>query len=408
MDKKKLLIISISAPPKNAPESLQAGKYFKYLNKEYFDITLVTSKVIGGWRPYDEGLNRYLIGINKVIEVPTWNNRYIPRIIRFLSPSFLEMPDEDAPFHWRHRYIKKKTQENKPDIIYSRSTPISSAILALKLKSYYPVPWVMHLSDPWVDNPYLRIGKKGRKYNEAMESRCFQEADKITVTSQKTLDLYSHKYPSHAKKLLVFPNVYDPDLEEKVTDSLPKNLTFVHTGRLYGSRNAKSMILAIERFISKNPECESQINFLFAGFADNANQELFNQCGLQCVKYLGALTYDESVTLQQNAHVLVNIDSDEKDDRFKLFFPSKILDYFLARKKILCITANNSTTESIVNGKYGHCFTHDDIQSISNYIAMCFTKFSSEEDSFFCNPDIPFQFSASANAQKLSALLNEL
>ena len=222
ISKKKLLIISVSAPPKNAPESLQTGKYLKYLDKERFNITLVTSEISGGWRPYDEKLRRYLTGIKRVVKVPTWNNRYILKTVRLFKPSLLEMPDNDAPFHWRHQYVKKKIKTTIPDIIYSRSTPISSSILALKLKSYYAIPWVMHLSDPWVDNPYLQAGKRGKEYNEIMEKRCFQEADRITVTSQKTFDLYQDKYPLYANKLLVLPNVYDPKLEEKKTKNFSK------------------------------------------------------------------------------------------------------------------------------------------------------------------------------------------
>ena len=407
-DKKNLLIVSISAPPKNAPESLQAGKYFKYLTAEYFNTTLITSKVIGGWRPYDEKLNRYLVGISRVIEVPVWTNRYVLKILKFFQPSLLEMPDSDAPFHWHYRYVRKRLL-NKPDVIYSRSTPMSSSVLALKLKSRYRVPWVMHLSDPWVDNPYLHLGKKGRSYNEKMEALCFREADKITVTSQKTLELYKNKYPSCSKKLHVFPNVYDPDIEVVGTDiSALKKLTFVHTGRLYKSRSAKSMLRAIEMFVSKYPRGEDQIDILFAGFADSTNIDLFEQCSLRCVKYLGALTYDESIALQQNAHVLVNIDSNEKDDRFKLFFPSKLLDYFLAQKTILCITDNNSTTHDVVNGKHGHCFTHDDILGIADYIEVCHKKFISGDKLYFVNPDVPSEFSARDNAQKLSSLLKGL
>ncbi|WP_277476813.1 glycosyltransferase [Catalinimonas alkaloidigena] len=406
--KKKLLIVSISAPPKNAPESLQAAKYFKYLSYEDFNTTLITSKISDGWRPNDDTLKPYLKNIHKVIEIPIWPNRYIHALTSLLCPFLLEKPDGDAPFHWRYQQVKKKLKNDEPDIIYSRSTPISSSILALKLKMNYKVPWVMHLSDPWVDNPYLNLKKKGKSYNKKKESLCFKYADRVTVTSKKTLELYQEKYPEHTDKLLLYPNVYDPDLLNEIDLTLNEKLTFVHTGRLYESRNVKSMLSAIEKFISRNPAAQGHVDFIFAGFADEKNKQIMTNCSLGCVKYLGALPFDKSLYLQRSAHVLINIDSDEQDSRFQLFFPSKLLDYFVAKKTMLCITAEGSTTYDLIEDKYGRCFTHDDIEGLADYITVCYEKFVLGDKQFFYNADVPTEFSASVNGKRLSTLLKEL
>src|SRR5690606_29703164 len=159
----KILFASISAPPKNAPESLQAAKYLKYLTLEN-DVTLITSQVAGGWRPKDDTLTGLLKNITCIITLPIWSNKYIYHLVKRLSPWLLQQPDEDAPFHWKYKQVVKQLKDYVPDIIYSRSTPLSSHFLAYKLKKIYQKPWVMHLSDPWVDNPYNKFKDKELAY----------------------------------------------------------------------------------------------------------------------------------------------------------------------------------------------------------------------------------------------------
>src|SRR5690606_19230405 len=96
---------------------------------------------------------------------------------------WLNKPDTDFLFHWEGKIILKKIS-SKPNIIYSRSTPFSSAILGIKLKQKLSVPWVMHLSDPWSDSPY---GNYKNTYNIKAERQCFESADLISFTTAETL-----------------------------------------------------------------------------------------------------------------------------------------------------------------------------------------------------------------------------
>ncbi|MBK7639037.1 MAG: hypothetical protein IPJ22_03020 [Bacteroidetes bacterium] len=53
----------------------------------------------------------------------------------------------------------------------------------MKLKAYYKVPWVMHLSDPWADSPVNVLTGSTKKLNLEMERLCFENAiPKNTLT----------------------------------------------------------------------------------------------------------------------------------------------------------------------------------------------------------------------------------
>lgn len=365
--KKEVLFVSISAPPKNAPESLQAGKYLKYLAQSN-NVTLVTSKIAGGWRPEDESLKLNLKDVKRIIEFPIWPNRVMYHLVKKLFP-FLLQPDEDIPFAWRWKKIKSLLNK-KPAVIYSRSTPLSSHFLAYKMRQAYNVPWFMHLSDPWVDNPYNKYSEAEKSFNIKWEKVFFETADKITFTSEKTLTFYQNKYPLLTGKFIVLPNVYDPD---DLQTSIPeggetKKLTLVHTGRLYESRSALTFLEALKTAVSTNPAVENNIRVVFAGFCDAVHEKAFKSFPSPCLSYLGPVSFKDSVNLQNNADVLIAIDSKENDPRFSMFFPSKLLDYFLTRKMIVGITTKKSTTEELIHGKYGLCFTHSDKDAITDFI----------------------------------------
>jgi glycosyltransferase involved in cell wall biosynthesis len=402
---KKILFVSISAPPKNAPESLQVAKYLKYL-AEANQVTLVTSKISGGWRPKDAGLEKHLKNINKLIEVPVWDNRLQHFIYKKFLPDKLSKPDEDAPFHWKFNQVRKQLNGYVPDIIYSRSTPLSSHFLAYKLFLLYKKPWILHLSDPWVDNPYNKFTEKELVFHAYWEKEFFQAAAKITLTSQKTLSFYRNKYPEFINKFELSPNVYDPEEVVDVPFQFRQKLTFVHTGRLYGSRSCIPLIKAIELLVKSRPDADKNIEFLFAGFCDEANLKALEGNKLNCIKYLGPVSFSEALDLQRKANMLVMIDGNEENELMGLFFPSKMLDYAIAGRKIIAITTAGSTTEEIITGKYGACFRHHDITGLASFLDNTYTHFLQNDAVFFKPGPVPAEYSAKTVVENLNQLIS--
>ena len=70
-----ILFVSIAFPPKNDPECIQSGRFFKYLSREKdFDIDVVTSKDPTLFMPVDDSLKPLDRGYRQKIAIPIFEN----------------------------------------------------------------------------------------------------------------------------------------------------------------------------------------------------------------------------------------------------------------------------------------------------------------------------------------------
>ena len=132
----EVLLVSSSAPPKNSPESLQTGRYLKYISPRH-NVTLLTTTIIRGWEPEDKSMLTYLDGIKDRIELHALSPR-ITSFVKKIYPSIM-IPDDNAFFFWNYKRAIRKIK-TKPDLIFSCLAPFSSS---MKLQSIFhtsPLP----------------------------------------------------------------------------------------------------------------------------------------------------------------------------------------------------------------------------------------------------------------------------
>lgn len=404
---KNILFVSIAFPPKNDPECLQTAKYFKYLSQTSLDIDVVTSKMPTLFMPKDEKLLKYFKDYRQLVEIPIPENKYINFLIRKLSKTFLEQPDSKYRFFKQWKKATNQLQQ-KPDVIYSRAFPLSSTFMAEKLVDHYQVPWVLHTSDPWVDSPIHRYEGAIRDFHEAREKECFTKATYICVTSLKTQEFYQEKYKAFKDKFLFFPNVYDPEDVQNNTYEFGEKLKFVYTGGLIAGRSPQYVFEALKQLQAKDPNLLKDTEFIFAGQFDRQNMAHFAEYDLPMVKNLGLLSYPDALALQKKADVLMVIDTPFDNPKEAMFFPSKLLDYIIAQRRILALTDIGSTTYSVVNNNYGACYAHKDIEGIKQEIRETVLAWKAQKTAFFYSPEIDEQYSAQYNVGRLVELFENI
>ncbi|MDN5205663.1 hypothetical protein QQ008_30040 [Fulvivirgaceae bacterium BMA10] len=405
---KNVLLVSIAFPPKNNPECLQTAKCFKYLSKHAeINLDVVTSKSPTLFMPYDSNLEGYATNIRQLIELPIKENKYVNFSIRKLCPWLLQKPDTKFTFFKQWKKVVKSLKQ-KPDIIYSRSFPLSSALMALQLKKVYNVPWIMHLSDPWVENPIDTRHKKSIRFNESKERECFNIADAISFTSKKTIEIYEQKYPDLKENFFHFPNVFDPEEIVENDFQFKSKIRFVYTGGLVEDRSPNHIFEAIKLLKERNINVDEKAEFVFAGDFDRKNLGYFDTYNLSCVKNLGFVSYAEAQKLQQSADVLLVIDTPFEDSRKAVFFPSKILDYIIAQRRILALTDRASTTYDIVHHKFGECVEHKNVAEIAKQIEQAINAYSNKDKTYFNIKRIDSTFSAEFNTHRLVELMSKL
>lgn len=404
------MIVSLAGPPKSGPESLQTGKILKYLDTNRHHFTYITENVLegkaGGWNVSNPALLEMLKNIQEIHRLPALSDPYLRFAIGKLAKGLTYKPDPYFFFHWQWKKMARKTGCT-PDIIYSRSTPFSSAVAARKLKAHFGCRWVMHLSDPWTLSPLYNIPDAYRDWHLQEEENCFREADIITFTSEKTIGLYAGKYPSIAEKFRYFPNVYD---DEHIADgqSVPADkVTWVYTGNMYGDRTPEALFRAMATLQCEEPSVLEKHRFVFAGHMDEPIRDMFHKYDLPCVEYVGPLPFEEARRLQLSANILIAIDSPAAGDH-AVFFPSKLLDYFVARKPVLAITGSDSTTRDVLDPDRNFVVTHDEISEIIKYIKQATQALEDEHYGLFQMPEPNPFYSASQTATRLQDLFDKL
>ncbi|MCS6899971.1 MAG: glycosyltransferase, partial [Myxococcales bacterium] len=308
-----ILAVALNAPPKNSPESIQVGRYLSALARAGLEITLVTSREVASWAPEEPALERYLAEI-EVIRFPFPEKRWFVGAARRVAPPLLDLPDDNALFLLRFPFLLRKIRR-PPDVVYSRGLPLTSNLLGWALATHFRVPWVMHLSDPWVDNPFHHHPLAF--LHRRLEASCFDQATYVTMTCEEARLHFARKYPHHAHKLLVSPNVYD----EAPDPGLPPRsypIRIVHTGRFYGSRRPDTFLEVLDRIAGEWDEVGLRVEF--AGHAPpEVTARLARSAPL--VRDHGPVSHEDACSLQRSAHVLLTIDAPSKDPRMALFFP---------------------------------------------------------------------------------------
>lgn len=402
-----ILFISIAFPPKADAEGLQVAKYLKYLlreGKSRFAIDAVTSAHPTLNMSYDPSLEAAANGVRQVIELPIFENRYSNYLLRKVAPWATQSPDSKFSFHWQACRVPKLL-EHVPDLIYSRAFPLSSAVMACKLKKRFNVPWVMHLSDIWADCPEMRYRGRSMSYQQKVERECFEMADAICVTSHKTLEFYHRKYPELGYKLQFFPNVFDSeDLAGSSDNRHAKNerLRIVHTGSLAGDRSPEPLLKAIHMLPK---EIQDQLDIVFIGSTDRKNRALLEKYRCDCLSCFDAMEYRKALEIQRSADVLLLIDMPVKEPELRVFFPSKTLDYMLARKPILALVDDGSEIHHLVdNNGMGTCVDRDDVEGIQKHLLWLL---SARDSDYFDAREVLPEYDAAYNAKRLIGLFDE-
>ena len=406
----RILFISIAFPPKSDPEALQAAKYFHYLQKfKDIELDVVTSTIPTLYMPYDPELEMYTDGLKQSISISLRENRYFNYLLNRLGLDNFVFPDVKQSFHKQFRKVLEELK-HKPDLIYSRSKPQSSTIMAYKLKQVLDVPWVLHMSDPWADCPIHNYKGKQYKVNTEWEQRCFETADIITLTSIPSLEFYKKKYTTLADKFRFYPNVFDDALDagESSPASVKSKFRIVYTGGLAGARTPEFFLKPLQILYRLSPEISDRVEVIFAGSVDSKNRKVFRKYDLPFVKWIGLIPYQEALRLQRSADYLLLIDNQIDDESMSMFFPSKLLDYMLARKRIRAITTKGSASDLVLRDLKSDVFNHDECEAIIAAISCALRAFEIGDREYLVNETPPSKYAASYNADRLYKEMKKL
>jgi len=407
-----VLMVSLAAPPKVGSESLQVERVIRELSKDLsIRVTLATEEILGarssGWDAAHLGEPSATIP-GRVIRLRTMDRFWIRGLLRRSIPWALHLPDPKALFHLRWRSIARRV-EGRPAVVYSRSTPFSSAICGSKLATALQAPLVTHLSDPWMSSPIRpRLPRWIEGWNQRWEAACVDASAAVTFSSMATLDRYGERYPHRRGDFHWIPNSFDQDALNPHKDDLDEGpLTLVHTGNLYADRSPRCVVEALRLLRERPAWTPGRVRVRFIGFVEPSHRETLAAAPEGTVEVFSRMAPAQAVNEQRRAHGLILLDTPGTPEPSP-FLPSKLLDYMAARRPILAVTRPGSEVSRILGEGCAHFLVEPDrpqdlAQAIDTLLSW---KEAGNEDRFWMPSPSPW-FSASETVGRLTALLRE-
>ena len=303
------------------------------------------------------------------------------------------------------------------DCLISRSNPITSHLIALRLKAFSKLPWIACFSDPWTLDPSPPYGGRFLSWefikilNERLEKKVIEMADIIVLTTDDQKRLYQEKYRLEREKFLVIPNSYDPN--ERIDQEFSKRVseddgifTIVHAGHLGRQRSPEQFLKAVALIKRDYPAIANHLKIVFIGDSFSFDNLISNYDLRSITQTLGRISKEEAVRHCSKADLLLLIDAPSKER--SMFLPSKLLDYMRLGIPILAITPVGSAADIISSTRTGKVISSYDHFEIAEEILHQYSLFKSKMIETTPNLDEIAKYSITKCAETLIGIIETI
>jgi hypothetical protein len=372
---RRLLLITYAFPPVQAPESYLSAKALSGLRAFDVDVFTIDPSRLG--LPEDRSLDDFIgCHFKRIYRVnpPRWLGPKIFRWLRYL----VAFPDRFRTLNAGMVKAALGLNIQHYDLIISWSQWHSIHLAAAEIKRQFPgIPWIVHMSDPWADNPFLPRIPGFSAMQRLMERKVIAHADAIHFTTNETLALVMRNYPAAwAEKAHVLPHTYATELyPEPVPARWDGRWVIRYLGNFYGPRNPRSLARALAELQKSQPSLLEGVAIELVGrWIDNAQWHPEDE-GVQgsLLVFRKPVSYRESLRLMRDSDMLLILDAPFE---VSVFFPSKLVDYIGAGCPILAFTPDGACAD-VLRKVGGMVFSPATIASIQRGLEVAIGQLKS-------------------------------
>ena len=241
------------------------------------------------------------------------------------------------------------------DLVYSTGGMFSAHLAGWWLKRHTGCQWIVEVHDPLVFPGRPATGRMDR-FLAKLEGRICRDADLVWWFTDGALASALRRHPGlGARGIVVLPGAEPPMVRSAYQRG--RQCVLGHFGSLAPGRSFAPTLRALAALLRRRPDLRTLIRIEIYGSAlDPIAAQLLDQLALRdVVAPMGRLEFDPRTGLTGRARVMQRMqqvdvllmlhgDTDECPE----YIPSKLYDYFWARRPILALTHRNPQLDALV------------------------------------------------------------
>ncbi len=449
-EKKYVLVVTYYFPPAGGPGVQRVLKFLKYLgefgwtpivlvpeNPEYpardeslikelpADLIIRRAPI---FEPY--GIYRKLTGKQKGVPIDVNANKEAgakrsmsEKIAEFIRATIF-IPD--ARIGWLLSAVKEGRailKEYPIRAIYSSSPPYTPSLVARRLHRISKthdrssgIPWVAGFRDPWTG--FLSTPERWaipRAIDRSLERSVFTEANLVEVAWNGITRDVRGKYPElPQEKFIHIPNGFDgadfpePDIQKRAVRPKNEKCTITYSGSLYGPRNPRSFLQAVEMLIARKEIDPAKMKLRFVGrFGAPIHDMLDRPLVRSMIEKIEYVPHARAVELLLDSNALLLIVDDVAS--VAEIVPGKVYEYLGAARPIMAIAPpEGAIGELLRETNAGETVRQSDIEGQARIVKRIYDDWLSEQSSFAMKLDVISQYERREATRKLAGLFDRL
>jgi len=268
----------------------------------------------------------------------------LDRLLTFIG-EIVNYPDSEKG--WKTFAIRsgeKLLGQESIAAIISSSAPVTTHLIARKLKSRYRIPWIADLRDLWTQNHNYSYSPLRKLIDKRLEFKTLSMADALITVSQPWADKLRELHKG--KAIYTITNGFDPETVNMPPVDLTTKFTITYTGTIYpGKQDPTKLFAALSDLISDRFLDPNSIEIRFYGTSEDWLEKESKQYGLSSVtNQYGFVSRDIALQKQRESQLLLLLNWDDPQEKGN--YPGKVFEYLAAGRPIL---ATGGSCEGVVS-----------------------------------------------------------
>jgi glycosyltransferase involved in cell wall biosynthesis len=350
--KSRVFLVSHNFPPTMGPESSLVKLNALDLLRRGWLVSVMTTTMEHMHQGIDHMMLDSLPANLEILRTPSYDallRKRWPRIASMVLTVLHRWILPEIFLLWLFSSVpagKRWLKKNGPAIIYSRATKHVSNVTGWFLKRATGLPWVAHMSDPWVEVPYFNPLQRWIALQ--FERRIFRDADAIVTVSRGLADYILRLHPWARHKVHIIPHGFAP-LDKPpapVTGAGSRPLQALYAGSLTPTLREPDKLFSALVLLNESSPLHLRLQVTFVGDDTIRYQGLVDSLGLtNIVRLLSPVPYQTCQDMIDKSDLLLVLDTHGFGG---IFLPTKLIEYLPYAKPVLGLAEPDSTIHKLL------------------------------------------------------------